>query len=165
MEGLAMTEVQGLLEGGAALLWPLITIVILYLYLPAIKAIIKSLKSRKFSVKVFGQELTMDQAFGEVESRVRALQMLIKGSITDYEYDKLKGLASDSQFPVRFHWDMYHELRRLDALRYIQPRQGYGIESIKERNGSGDEFDLKQYIYITNEGREYLKLREELLSA
>lgn len=160
-----MAEVKGLLDGVAALLWPLIAIVILYLFRPAIVAIVESAKSRKFTVKIFGQELTMEQAFGQVESRVRALQMLIKGSVTDFEYEKLKGLAIDGPYRVRFHWDMYHELRRLDALRYVQPQPGYGIESIKERDGSGNEFDLKQYVYIANEGREYLKLRDELLRA
>ncbi len=158
-----MAEVTKLLEGVAALLWPFIAIVILYLFRPAVEAIIESAKSRKFSVKIFGQELTMEQAFGQVESRVRVLQMLIKGSVTDFECEKLKGLAMDGSFRVRFCWDMYHELRRLDALRYVQPQPGYGIESIREHDGSGDEFDLKQYVYITSEGQEYLKLREDLL--
>ena len=107
----------------------------------------------------------MEQAFVKVESRVRVLQMLIKGSVTDFEYDKLKGLAADGPFHVGFRWDMYNELRRLDALRYVQPQPGYGIDSIIERNGSGNEFDLKQYVYITYEGREYLKLRDHVLRA
>ncbi len=158
-----MSEIKLLLDGLAALLWPLIAIFILYLFRPAIAAIIESAKSRKFSVKIFGQELTMEQAFGQVESRVRVIQMLIKGSVTDFEYEKLEGLAADGPFPVYYHWDMYHELRRLDALRYVQPQPGYGIESIIERDGSADDFNLKQYVYITNEGREYLKLRKDFL--
>lgn len=167
-----MTELKDLLDGVAALLWPLIVIAILYLFRPAVVAIIESAKSRKFTLKVGGQELTMEQAFGQVEqrqdileSRVRALQMLIKGNVTDFEHDKLKGLAANGQFLVRFHWDMYRELRRLDALRYVQPQPGYGIESITGRDGSGNEFDLKQYVYITKDGLEYLRLRDELLRA
>jgi len=165
-----MTELKNLLEGVAALLWPLIVIAILYRFGPALVAVIESAKSRKVTLKVGGQELTMEQAFGKVEerqdileSRVRALQLLIKGSVTDFEYEKLKGLAADGPFLVRFHWDMYDELRRLDALRYVQPQQGYGIEDFKKHDGSGNEFDLKQYVYITKDGREYLKLRDELL--
>ena len=167
-----MTEVKDLLIAVAALLWPLIVIVVVCLFRPAIVAIIESAKWRKFTLKVGGQELTMEQAFGHVErrqdvleSRVRALQMLIKGNATDFEYEKLKGLAAEGPFRVVFHWDMYGELRRLDALRYVQPQPGYGIESIKERDGSGEEFDLKQYVYITEEGVEYLKLRGELLGS
>jgi hypothetical protein len=163
-----MAEFGDLLEGVAAVLWPLILIVIVYLLHPVVIAIIESAKSRKFTVRFGGQELTMEEALGKVEerqhtleARVRALQ--IKGIVTDFEYDKLKGLNTDNPFLVRFHWDMYHELRRLDALRYVQPKPGYGIESIMERDGSGGEFDLKQYVYITKEGQEYLNLRDELL--
>jgi hypothetical protein len=57
---------------------------------------------------------------------------------------------------------MKEELKRLDAIRYIQPQPGYGINSIRERDGRSDEFDLKQYVRLTTEGQEYLKLREEL---
>ncbi len=165
-----MTEVKSVLEGLATLLWPFVAVVVLYQFRPAVAAVVESLKSRKWTLKVAGQELTVEQAFSHVEqrqdsleSRVRTLQVLMKGSVTDFEYDKLKGLSADGPFLVAFHWDMYQELRRLDALRYIQPQPGRGIESIKERDGSGDRFDLKQYVYITKEGLEYRKLREELL--
>jgi hypothetical protein len=105
-----MSEFKDLLDGVAALLWPLIVIAILYLFRPAVAAIIESAKSHKLTLKMGGQELTMEQAFGQVEhrqdvleSRVCALQMLIKGSVTGFEYDKLKGLAADGRFLVQFH--------------------------------------------------------------
>lgn len=99
----------------------------------------------------------------EVESRIHTLQLLVKGLVTEFEYDKLKGLAESGSFMVTFHNDMYEELKRLDAIRYIQPQPGYGLVSIRERDGRADKFDLKQYVQITSEGLEYLKLREELL--
>jgi hypothetical protein len=166
-----MTELKNILEGVAALLWPLIVIAIFYQFRPLLSPIIESAKTRKFTLKIGGQELTMEEALGKVgqrqdqlEYRVQVLQLLMKGFLTDFEYEKLQGLAGNAPFRVGFHWDMYHELRRLDALKYIQPQQGYGIESIKERDGSGDPFDLKQYVYITQEGKEYLKLRSNLLN-
>jgi hypothetical protein len=58
---------------------------------------------------------------------------------------------------------MVQELNRLDAIRYLRPKVGFGIESIRERDGSDKTFDLKQYVEITNDGLEYLKLRDELL--
>jgi hypothetical protein len=97
-----------------------------------------------------------------IESQVHTLQLVVKGLVTEFEYEKLQGLAVNGPFKVRFHNDMYEELKRLDAIRYIQPQPGYGIVSIRERDGRGDEFDLKQYVRITNEGLEYLKLREDL---
>jgi hypothetical protein len=46
----------------------------------------------------------MEQVFGQIEHhqnvlelRIRALQMLIS-SVTDFEYDKLKGLATNGLF-------------------------------------------------------------------
>jgi hypothetical protein len=97
------------------------------------------------------------------ETRIRTLQVLVKGLITEFELDKLVGLAREGAFTVRFHNDMIEELERLDALRYLEPQPNYGIVSIRERDGRGDEFDLKQYVRITSEGMEYLKMRDDLL--
>jgi hypothetical protein len=99
------------------------------------------------------------------ESSIRTLQLVVKGIVTEFEYDKLRGLAAADQFMVRFHNDMMLELKRLDALGYVKPRPGYGIESIRQRDGRGDKFDLKQYVRITDEGLEYLKLRDEMVLA
>jgi hypothetical protein len=59
---------------------------------------------------------------------------------------------------------MIAELNRLDAIRYIRLKPGYGIESIRERDRTDKKFDLKQYVEITEDGLEYLNLRAELLS-
>ena len=97
------------------------------------------------------------------ESRLRTLQMITKGLVTEWEYEKLRGLAGDGPFLVRYHNHMIDELHRLDALQYVRPQKGYGMTSIRERDGNDHLFDLKQYCEITNEGREYLKLRDDLL--
>jgi len=99
------------------------------------------------------------------ESRLRTLQMVMKGLVTEWEYQKLRGLAAEGTFMVRFHNHMIDELHRLDAIRYVQPKPGYGMTSIRERDGSDQPFDLKQYCEITTEGLHYLKLRDELLQA
>jgi hypothetical protein len=99
------------------------------------------------------------------ESSIRSLQLVLKGIITTFEYDKLKGLNAPGPFMVRFHNDMMLEIKRLDALGYIKPEGRYGIESIRERDGRGDKFDLKLYVRLTGEGAEYLKLRAEMLRA
>lgn len=97
-----------------------------------------------------------------IEDSIRTLQIVTKVLVSEFEYEKLRGLAKEEPFFVRFHNDMYEELKRLDAIRYIQPQPGYGLRDIRNRDGSGDEFNLKQYVYITDDGREYLKLRDEL---
>ena len=60
---------------------------------------------------------------------------------------------------------MMPELNRLDAIRYLVPKSGRGIESVRERDGSDREFNLKEYVEITNDGLDYLKLRDELLQS
>ena len=160
-----MVEAEHLLRGMAALLWPLIAIAVLILFRPTVMAIINSAKSRKFTLKLAGQELTMEQAIGQIDERIKALQLQVvaKGIVTDFEYEKLENLANDGQFLVNFHWDMYHELKRLDAIRYIQPQPGHGINSLIDRDGSTDAFDLKQYVKITQDGLNYLKIRKEIV--
>lgn len=99
------------------------------------------------------------------EARLRTLQMVMKGLVTEWEYQKLRGLAAEGSFMVHFHNHMIDELHRLDAIRYVQPKPGYGMTSIRERDGSDRAFDLKQYCEITTEGLQYLKLRDELLQS
>jgi hypothetical protein len=52
----------------------------------------------------------------------------------------IEGLAAADPFPVHFHNDMMEELKRLDAVRFVQPKPGYGLNSIRERDGPGDPF-------------------------
>lgn len=96
-----------------------------------------------------------------IENSVKTLQLVTKGLVTKFEYILLRNLAKDGPFSVVYHINMYDELKRLDAINYIQPRRG--LNEIKARDHLGDEFDLKHYVFITEEGLEYLKLRDELL--
>jgi len=89
----------------------------------------------------------------------------MKALVTEFEYEKLRGLTAPAPFLVQFHNSMVQELNRLDAIRYLRPKPGFGIESIRERDGSDKKFDLKQYVEITSDGLEYLKLRDELLTS
>lgn len=119
-----------------------------------------------FSISASGitarfQEIETQQEI--IKSQIHTLQVVVKGLVTEFEYEKLVGLSKPHSFMVRFHNDMYEELKRLDAIRYVQPQPRFGIISIRECDGNGDEFDLKQYVRITDEGLQYLKLRNELI--
>jgi len=98
------------------------------------------------------------------ESRLRTIQVVTKALVTEFEYEKLRGLAGDVPFMVQFHNSMVSELNRLDAIRFVRPKPGYGIESIRERDGADSKFDLKKYVEITSDGLEYLNLRAELIA-
>lgn len=99
-----------------------------------------------------------------LQSEVDTLRVVLKGIVTDYEQDKLRGLASENPFIVHYRSSLYGELKRLDAMGYIRPQEGYGISDIRRQyeKKREEQFDLKQYVRITEEGREYLSLRDEL---
>jgi CheY-like chemotaxis protein len=63
-----------LLEAIATLAWPGIVIAIIVIFRPAVAAIIESARSRKFTLKVGGQELTMDEASEQQRSLIADLQ-------------------------------------------------------------------------------------------
>lgn len=85
-----MADFGKILEGIAALLWPIITIilivVLIVLFRPAIAAIIESAKSRKFTLKIGGQELTMD----EVSKQQRDVITDIQAQISELRH-KIEG--------------------------------------------------------------------------
>jgi len=131
---------------------------------PACTSIIKAIRSLRFVDHRVQQQIRHLEGRQETtESRVRAIQIAIKALVTEFEYEKLCGLAADGPFMVQFHNSMIAELNRLDAIRYVRPREGYGIMSIRERDGTALKFDLKQYVEITPDGLEYLGLRREVL--
>jgi hypothetical protein len=131
---------------------------------PTCTPIIQAIRARAFAEHRTQQQIRQLQGRQETtESRLRTLQVVIKGVVTRFEYEKMRELASADPFMVWFHNSMIAELHRLDAIGYVRPKPGYGIVSIRERDGSDKQFDLKQYVEITNDGLEYLSLRRELL--
>ena len=69
-----MESFTKLLEGIATLAWPLIVVALLVILMPAIAGIAESAKSRKFTLKVGGQELTMDEISEQQRSLISDLQ-------------------------------------------------------------------------------------------
>ena len=133
---------------------------------PTCTPIIKAIRALGFSEQRTQQQIRQLQGRQDTtESRLRTIQIVIKGLVTEFEYEKMRGLAADGPFMVQFHNSMIAELNRLDAIRYVRPKPGYGIESIRARDGTDQKFDLKQYIEITGDGLEYLSLRREMLQS
>lgn len=76
-----MTGLHDILHGVAALLWPMIVVIIILLFRPAVTAIIESARSRRFTLKIGGQELTMEEVneqhlsiIADLHSEVSALR-------------------------------------------------------------------------------------------
>jgi len=81
-----------LLEVIAKLAWPGIVIGIVVIFRPAVASIIESARSRKFTLKVGGQELTMDEAseqqrglIADLQAQVVELGKRVEGSATPSE--------------------------------------------------------------------------------
>jgi predicted nucleotide-binding protein with TIR-like domain len=99
------------------------------------------------------------------QAEIRTLQVLLRGMVTKYELEKLKGLTGKPPFHVRYSLDMIGELVHLRAMELIMNRPGTGISTIEQRyGGSQERFDLCKHFYITEHGLEYLKLRDEVIS-
>ena len=98
-----------------------------------------------------------------LESEVRALQVALTGLVTKFEVVHLEKLAADGPATVRFGEIMIAELTHLDAMRFLRPTGPRGLNAIREAHGSGtSDFDLKNYVEITQEGLEYLALQAQL---
>lgn len=98
-----------------------------------------------------------------LESEVRALQVALTGLVTKFEVVHLEKLAADGPATVRFGEIMIGELTHLDAMRFLRPTGPRGLNAIRESHGSGlSDFDLKDYVEITQEGLEYLALQAQL---
>lgn len=81
-----MKDFAILLEGLAALAWPAIIILLIFMFRPLVAALVESAQSRKFTLKIGGQELTMEEAnqqqrilFADIQAEVVELRKMIEG--------------------------------------------------------------------------------------
>ena len=94
------------------------------------------------------------------QEQIRALRTAVRGIVTKYEYDKLVGLNQEGDFLCSYSDDMFQELKRLRALNLVCHHEGTGLARMQhDHKGSDAKFNVKQYFYITPEGRRYLKIR------
>ena len=56
------------------------------------------------------------------------------------------------------------ELKHLKAMNLIAVPHGINRATVKQYKDKNEKFDLKLFFYITEQGREYIRLRRELLS-
>ena len=84
---------------------------------------------------------------------------LVKNLLNPYEWEHLKKLAIGVPFPYKKQYEFEVELRRLRTLGFIQTKPGKTIRGIP------DEGDLRDYLEITERGRDYISLREGGISS
>lgn len=100
------------------------------------------------------------------KDEIRSIQFLLRYFVTQSELNRLQELAEGSSpYQVNSDWDknnLHTELRRLRSLDLIRMLSGKtigGDDGIHEKKG-----DLKDYVRITDRGREYLELRKAIES-
>jgi hypothetical protein len=101
---------------------------------------------------------------------IDALKFLVANFLTEPECRHLEGLASDKPYWARrdattTYFEM--EIRRLRALGFIQGFPDHGVRSLLRAMADvgGKEINVKEHFEITARGRDYLRLRTEMLAA
>jgi len=96
----------------------------------------------------------------EAKEAQDAIQVVLEGLVTTYEYMHLIGLSTSDPYMVKFGYIFFEELKRLDAIGFIRPVSQMGFNGIKDEHEHDDkEFNLKQYMEITDAGRAYIRIR------
>jgi hypothetical protein len=124
-------------------------------------------------VKVAVDQVEKRQAIQE--SEIKAIQIALQGVLTKHEIGLLEGLNTPAKFMfmIRYEPDLYRYLHRLDGLNFIQPNPGYGLTTIEERHKDDEKlpvpphqrppFNLKEFVYITDDGKRYLNILSYIL--
>lgn len=105
----------------------------------------------------------------KTKAEVRAIQFALEGILTKHEIGHLKGLTTDQDYLIQWEPDLYRYLHRLDGLNFIQPHPGLGLMTIEDRYRTDDppegrpRFNLKDFVYITDDGRTYLNVLSQIL--
>ena len=72
-----MADVAQLVESVASIAWPAIIVLLIFLFRPAVAALIESARSRKFTLRLGAQELTMEEASQQQQTLIADLQSQI----------------------------------------------------------------------------------------
>jgi CheY-like chemotaxis protein len=87
-----MDLIPGVINSLAALIWPIIVLAVIYYFRLPIAETIESLKSRKFTMKIGGQELTMEEVnqqqqtlIADVQAQIVELRKKVEGAPVSLE--------------------------------------------------------------------------------
>jgi len=121
-------------------------------------------KTAKAITDIRSRQENQETKLSKHQADIRSLQVALQGILTQYEFEKLLGLSRDEPFLCYYSDDMLAELKRLRAMNLVHHYEGVGLTAIRDRyKNKNQQFDLKKFFYITEQGREYLNLRNSLL--
>jgi hypothetical protein len=106
------------------------------------------------------RQVEHEKVMAKHEAEIRAIQFALQGIVTKYELEELTFLAKDVPFLCYYSDNLIDELRHLRAIGLIQNQPGMQLGHIvRDYKNKPQQFDLKSYCFITEQGREYLELR------
>jgi hypothetical protein len=109
---------------------------------------------------------TVEERQERAEDTLAAIQIALTGLLTKYEYKHLREMDTPHPYPCRFGNIFFDEIRRLDSIGFLTPMPAYqdkGFNAIREQHEhDSNDFDLKQYVEITDQGKSYLAIRGRL---
>jgi len=164
--------------GSIVVSWPVVGLIaILFFRKPLLASVtwLTGATIQRFKLGGFEVELqTVKDRQALQEAEIGAIQIALKGVLTMHEIDHLQGLNKSGNYLIRYEPDLYRYLHRLDGLKFIQPKpeQEHGLFTIEERHREDDKlpfdnrpaFDLKKFVYITDDGKQYLSTLNDILS-
>ncbi len=118
-----------------------------------------SLSKEGFSVELNQKIEMVEVRQSKQEQDIKLLRFFIANFIGKYELMHLEGLERGRPYPFdNVSWTFEAELVNLRSRALIDHFQGKGIVEMK-KVGQGD---LNDHFYITDLGKDYLKLRREM---
>ena len=154
-----MTDFAKVLEGISALLWPCIVILLVYLFKPAVAALIESAKSRKFSLKIGGQELTMEEANAQQRTLIADLQtqvLEIQKKIGGTTQPVISRLETEPRRAVQRALILWVDDQPKNNSYFVQQLsdKGFSIDLAPSTSEGLRRFDREKYnIVISDMGR------------
>lgn len=104
----------------------------------------------------------LEERQNEQAAEIASLKFLVAGFVSQHELEHLQALAGPAPFEVRLssatNEFFEKELRRMRELGLIENLPGKGIRTLLSVGGN-----VKDHFYVTDRGKLYLRLRQELL--
>lgn len=152
-----MIAAQSLLNGIATVLWPIIVIALIFTLRPALIAIIESAKSRRFTVKIGGQELTMEEANGvqqkliaDLQTQVAEIQNRIGSGIETPKVAAVTAAAVPSRNRVKVLWVDDNPKNNSYFIQQLWDG-GVKVDVARSTREAADLFSSQKYDFVISD--------------
>lgn len=139
--------------GPILLSWPLVITVSLLLFYKPLFSLLDKFSSNNIQKAKIGP-FEIEEA---EQSYAEALKLLLTSLISEQELNHLKQLdTEDDSVPYENTTDLITELKRLSTLNFIAAKSH--LDQLPQKG------ELKHHIELTSRGKQYLRLRDNLLA-